>query len=422
MDGEFVSGEYFRGLAVNPAAGRLIIPDDDQAGAPAVAVLSFPYSQRRFGDAASAPGQSILINNVPFTIVGVAPPGFFGVDPAAAPDFYLPLHTNLLLPLRSGVSDAKGYLDQNYYWLEMMARLRPGVTLTQAQAALGPAFHQWVESTANDREKANLPELLVREGASGLDTLRRQYSKPLFVLLAMVALILAIACANIASLLLARAAARRREMAVRLSMGAGRFRVIRQLLTESVLLASTGGALGILFAIWGIRLLTLLLANGSEDFTLHPTLNWHVLGAALALSLLTGLLFGLAPALQSTRVDVMPALKEARAGQPGSRRSWWHISLRRVLVVGQIAISLLLLVAAGLFVRTLSNLQSDPVGIQPRKRAVVPAERAAGRPPRSGNLHVLQRPSKVPSPRFPVCAAPAPRILRCSDRAPGRVR
>ncbi len=362
VDGEFVSGEYFRGLAVNPAAGRLIIPDDDQAGAPAVAVLSFPYSQRRFGDAASAPGQSILINNVPFTIVGVAPPGFFGVDPAAAPAFYLPLHTNLVLPLRSGVSDAKGYLDQNYYWLEMMARLRPGVTLTQAQAALGPAFHQWVETTANDREKANLPELQVREGASGLDTLRRQYSKPLFVLLAMVALILGIACANIASLLLARAAARRREMAVRLSMGAGRFRVIRQLLTESVLLASTGGALGILFAIWGIRLLTLLLANGSEDFTLHPTLNWHVLAAALALSLLTGLLFGLAPALQSTRVDVMPALKEARAGQSGPRRSWWHISLRRVLVVGQIAISLLLLVAAGLFVRTLSNLQRIQLG------------------------------------------------------------
>lgn len=360
--GEFVSGDYFRGLEVSPAAGRLIIPDDDRVGAPAIVVLSFAFSQRRFSDAAGAPGQSILINNVPFTVAGVAPPGFFGVDPAAAPDFYIPLHTNLLLPLRAKATDPQVYLDQNYYWLEMMARLRPGVSLTQAQAALGPVFHRWVATTANDRERSTLPELLIREGATGLNTLRRQYSKPLYVLLAMVGLILAIACANIANLLLARATARRREMAVRLSMGAGRFRVIRQLLTESVLLAGIGGALGVAFAIWGIRFLTLLLANGREDFTLHPHLNWHVLGAAVALSLLTGLLFGLAPALQATRVDVMPALKETRAGQPGSQHSSRRASLSQMLVATQIGISLLMLVAAGLFVRTLSNLQSIQLG------------------------------------------------------------
>jgi predicted permease len=340
----------------------VIIPDDDRAGATPIAVLSFAFSQRRFGDAASAPGQSILINNVPFTVAGVAPPGFFGVDPAAAPDFYIPLHTNLLLPLRARATDPQVYLEQNYYWLEMMARLRPGVSLTQAQAALGPAFHQWVASTANDRERATLPELLIREGATGLNTLRRQYSKPLYVLLAMVGLILAIACANIANLLLARAAARRREMAVRLSMGAGRFRVIRQLLTESVLLASMGGALGVAFAMWGIRFLTFLLANGREDFTLHPTLNWHVLGVVSLVSILTGLLFGLAPALQSTRVDVIPALKEARMGQPAARHSFRGASLSQLLVVTQIGISLLMLVAAGLFVRTLSNLQSIQLG------------------------------------------------------------
>ena len=162
----------------------------------------------------------------------------------------------------------------------------------------------------------------------------------------MVALILAIACANIANLLLARATARRREMAVRLSIGAGRFRVIRQLLTESVLLASIGGAAGVAFAIWGIRFLTFLLANGSEDFVLHPTLNWKVLAAAAALSLLTGLIFGLAPALQATRVDVIPALKEARAGQTSSRHGFRRISVSQGLVASQIGISLLMLVAA----------------------------------------------------------------------------
>ena len=362
-NGEFVSGDYFRGLAVTPAAGRMILPDDDRGGAPAIVVLSFPFSQRRFGDVGNAPGQSILINNIPFTVVGVAPPGFFGVDPAAAPDFYIPLRAGLLLRLRFGASDASVYLDQNYYWLEMMARLRPGVSLSQAQAALGPLFHQWVDSTAaSERERVLLPDLLIREGATGLNTLRRQYSKPLYVLLGMVALILAIACANIANLLLARATARRREMAVRLSIGAGRLRVIRQLLTESVLLASIGGAVGVAFAIWGIRFLTLLLANGNPNFTLQPDLNWHVLGAAVTLSLVTGLLFGLAPALQSTRVDLMPALKETRAGQPGSQRSFRRASLSQMLVATQIGISLLMLVAAGLFAQTLSNLQSIQLG------------------------------------------------------------
>jgi macrolide transport system ATP-binding/permease protein len=362
--GEYVSGDYFGGLAVPPASGRVIIPDDDRVGAPAVAVLSYAYSQRRFGDAASAPGQSILINNVAFTVAGVTPPGFSGVNPGTAPDFYVPLHSNFLLR-QGGPGDlAKDYLDRNYYWIEMMARLRPGVSLRQAQATLGPVFHQWVAGTAtNDKERAHLPVLLLREGASGLDTLRRTYSEPLYVLLAIVGLILAIACANIANLLLARATARRREMAVRLSMGAGRSRVIRQLLTESLWLASIGGALGVLFAIWGMRFLTVLLVNGREDFMLHPDLNWHVLVVALTLTMITGLLFGLAPALQATRVDVMPALKDRGTGLPASpRHSSRRASLSQILVVSQIAISLLMLVAAGLFTRTLSNLQSIQLG------------------------------------------------------------
>ena len=313
----------FRGLAVSPASGRLIFSDDDRAAAPPAAVVSFAFSQKRFGGPAAATGQSILIDNVPFTVIGVTPPEFFGVDPAASPDFYLPMHTNLLLD--AGVSWASTpprYLEQNYYWIEIMGRLRPGVSLVQAQATLAPPFHHWVASTAsNDRERANLPGLLLKEGGGGLDSLRRRYSKPLYVLLALAGMILAIACANIANLLLARAAARRREMAVRLSMGAGRLRLVRQLLTESMLLGSLGGIAGVAFAVWGIRFLTLLLANGQENFTLHAELNWHVLGAALALSLLTGVLFGLAPAIQATarRRNAGPERTVARANHLPAR-------------------------------------------------------------------------------------------------------
>ena len=183
-------------------------------------------------------------------------------------------------------------------------------------------------------------------------------------ILALVGLILAIACANIANLLLARSAARSREMAVRLSLGAGRMRVVRQLLTESVVLALAGGALGVLFAIWGIRFLTALMANGEDNFTLRADLNWHVLGVTLGLSLLTGLLFGLAPAVQAVRIDLTPALKSARSSAPRASfgRGWRRIGLSRILVASQVAISLLLLVAAGLFVHTLSNLQSINLG------------------------------------------------------------
>src|SRR5205809_3425389 len=313
----------------------------------------FATSQNRFGGPPNAIGQSILVDNIPFTVIGVAPPEFFGVDPEVAPDLYLPLHTNLLV---DGTGAARMYSDGNFYWIEMMGRLRPGVSMAQAQAVLAPRFHQWVATTATtDGERAKLPALILNPGAAGLGSLRRRYSRPLYVLLAMVALILAITCANIANLLLARAAARRREMAVRLSLGAGRFRVVRQLLTESLMLASLGGALGVLFAIWAVRSLTLLFSHGQENFTLHAELNWNVLGVTAALSVVCGLLFGLAPAIQSTRPDVMPALKNGRGGGP--RRRAQH-----VLVVAQIAMSFLILVAAGLFVRTLNKLHSVQLG------------------------------------------------------------
>ena len=369
--GEYVSGDFFRGLAVSPAAGRLIVADDDRVGAAPVAVLSRGYCESHFGDAASATGQQILINNVPFTVIGVTPSGFFGVDPAAAPQVYLPMHASLRLRFDPGAGRA--YRDPNYYWVEMMGRLRPGVALEQAQAALAGPFAHWVATTAtNDDERANLPVLRLTDGAGGLDSLRRQYAKPLYLLLAMVGLILAIACANTANLLLARAAARRREMAVRLSLGAGRWRVVRQLLTESVLLASLSGALGILMAVVGIRVLTSWLANGQEGFSLHAELNWHVFLVTLALSFLCGVLFGLVPALQSTRPALMPMLRDRSVSEPRGRvrDRVPRLNVTQALVVAQMAISLFLLVAAGLFVQTLANLQAISLGFN-RERVLL---------------------------------------------------
>jgi predicted permease len=361
---EYVSGNYFSGLGVSPAAGRLIAPDDDRAGAPAVAVISYALSEARFGGPAAAAGHAVLLDNIPFTVIGVTPPEFFGADPNAVPAVYVPMHANLLLQA-GDKSDPPGayYTDPNYDWVVPMARLRPGVTAAQAQAVVATAYAQWKAATDPKRKNADLPTLIVKPSAGGLDSLRRAYARPLFVLLGLVGLILAIACANIANLLLARASARTREIAVRLSIGAGRSRVVRQLLTESLLLSGLGGALGVAFAMWSIHFLAVLLSHGRGDlpFALAVSLNWRVLSAMAALTILTGVLFGLAPAIQGTRIDLTPALKPVRARGSlvhGGRR----IGVGRVLVVAQIVFTLLILVAAGLFLRTLSNLESIRLG------------------------------------------------------------
>jgi len=360
--GSFVSGNFASGLGVPPAAGRMLDPNDDVPGAPPNLVLSYAYWQRRFGGNPSAIGQSILVSGQPYTIVGVAAPGFFGVDPGASPSFYLAMHKLPSFMLRPDEEERRRFLDNNFYWIEMMGRLRPGVTLAQAQAVLGAQFRAFAASTAAKPEDAKiLPELALEEGGSGLDSLRRQYSKPLFILMTMVGLILAIACANLANLLLARSSARRREMAVRLSLGAGRARILRQMLTESVCLSVLGGVLGLAVGYSGVQFITWLLANGREDFTLRASLNWPVLGFTFALSLLAGMLFGLAPAVQATRTDHATALKESRAGQPRGHRIL-RIRLGHLLVAGQMAVSLLLIIGAGLFVRTLTNLHSVELG------------------------------------------------------------
>ena len=358
---EFVSGNFFSGLGIVPAAGRLIGDSDDPAGASQVAVLSYYYWRDRFAADPAAIGQTVRINYIPFTIAGVAAPEFFGVAPGSAPVVYVPIANRPSLARNYGNEHDTMFIDAHFYWADMMGRLRPGVTLARAQAELAARFHQFaLASAGNDKERADLPALWLEEGGSGVDSLRRQYSKPLFVLMTMVAFILAIACANIANLLLARATARRREIAVRLSLGASRLRVVRQLLTESLMLALPGGILGLGVAAAGIRFLIWLLAGGREDFSLHATLDWRILAFTIAVAFATGIVFGLAPAIEATRVDITPALKETRASAPRGRGR--RIGLSQFLVVSQIALSLLLVLGAALFVRTLANLHSVEIG------------------------------------------------------------
>jgi macrolide transport system ATP-binding/permease protein len=368
-EGEYVSGNYFGAIGAPPTAGRLIGNEDDKAGVNAIAVISYRLWRQHFNGAPNVLGQTILVNRKLFTIVGVAASEFYGVNPRSSPAIFLPLHSLAYLDPRAQKGD--WFQERNNYWLEMMGRLHPGVTLRQAEAAMAGRFQLFVAPTAvNDKERANLPGLWLQEGGAGIDSLRRQYSRPLYVLLAMTGLILAIACANIANLLLSRATARRREIAVRLSLGAGRWRIVRQLLTESILVALLGGLLGLFVAALGIRFLTWLLANGQENFTLRVGIDARILFFAMVVSVATGIVFGLVPAIQATNVDVTPALKESRGAALRVRRFGLPFGLSHVLVAGQIALSLLLVIAAGLFVKTLLKLHSVSIGFNTEKLLV----------------------------------------------------
>jgi macrolide transport system ATP-binding/permease protein len=355
VTGHMVSGDYFRGIGLSQAAGRLLLPDDDRDRA-AVAVVSHGFSTRHFESVDQAVGSSVRINNQPFTVVGVAPQSFYGAEPGSAPDVYVPLNTEGLL--REDMAARRG--NPNFYFMEIMGRLAEGVPLEAAQAALEVRFRNFVAATATrEAQLSNLPELVVMDGARGLDTLRLDYSRASYALMAMSGLILLIGCANIANLLLARAFSRRREIAVRLSLGAGRLQVVRQLLTESVLLSMAGGLVGVVFAFQGIRALNLLMAGADDNLVLRAGLNANVLIFLFVLSVSTGLLFGVVPALRATRVDAFTALGGIRTAV-GHQVS--DSRFGQALVVAQIILSLVLLVGAGLFVRTLTNWRSLELG------------------------------------------------------------
>jgi predicted permease len=349
---QLVSGEYFQVLGVNAVVGRTLTAADNQTpGAHPVAVLSYGFWQRRFAGDVSIVGKSITLKEQPFTIIGVTMPGFFGEAVGRAPDIWAPL---MMQPsLYRGMS----YLgDANLGWLRILARLRPGAREEQARVDLATVLGQ-IKSEAGELAVStrNIEKIELFPGHRGLAELRNSYSKPLRVLMVVVALVLLIACANVANLLLARTTARQREVAIRLAIGARRFRLIRQFLTESVLLAAAGGMLGLLFAWWGSRLLLILVSGDADPIPIDVTPNARILGFTVAVSLLTALLFGLAPALIVTRQDVNAALKATATVRP-------RLSLSRPLVIAQVALSLVLLTGAGLFVRTLHNLRSLDLG------------------------------------------------------------
>lgn len=369
VQGRFVTGNYFSVLGVPAFRGRTFTADDDRPGAAPFVVISHDYWRRRFSADPGAIGRTILLNGYPFTIVGVTPPEFFGEVVGTSTDLWIPAM------MQPQANPGRNYLDGwGVNWLLLMGRLKPGVSIEQARGSMEALFSRIVANRAGGAIAADLlPDdltklrLEVTPGGAGFSHLRSRFSRPLSTLMAIVALVLLIACANVANLLLERATGRRKEISVRLALGAGRGRLVRQLLTESLLLAGLGGALGVLFAFWAdAALLGLIGVSRSGALDLRP--NLHVLAFTAAVALLTGILFGLAPAVRATRVELAPALKESSRNVAGPVRRRWPLG--KVLVVAQFAISLLLLIGAGLFVRTLVNLQRLDLGF-PREGLVM---------------------------------------------------
>jgi predicted permease len=356
--GQIVSGNYFSTLGVHAPIGRAFGEADDQPGATPVCVIGDGYWRRRFGGDRSVVGQLVTIGGSPFTIVGVTPREFFGLQPGFAIDFWVPLVAEPLVVRRSA-SKLPAVAAPDYWWLQIMGRLKPGVSERQARAGLDVIFRHSVTDGVTYVIDGHLviPSLELVPGSRGLDELRRQFSRPLLILMAMVGLVLLIACANVANLLLARATSRKKEIGVRLSLGASRGRLIRQLFTESLLLASFGTALGLAFAWWGSSLLVTFLSPPGRPLSLTVTPDLRIMVFAIVACIFTALLFGLAPAFRATRVDLAPALKNGAQGSGQLR-----LGLGKILVVGQAALSLVLVFGAILFVRTLVNLESLNAG------------------------------------------------------------
>jgi predicted permease len=350
LDGDFVTGNYFDVLGVSAIAGRTFRADDDQPGRQAVAVISYRYWDRRFGRQASAIGKTVYLADTPCVIIGVTRPGFFGRRVAGnSADIVAPMFVQ------------RGVALKDHDEVSIMARLNAGVSTEQARAELDVLYRQTLLERAARTQRTEVNRIELNPGIRGTSDGNGWFETELRILAGVTGITLLIACVNIANLLLARAAGRQREIAVRLSIGAGRGRLIRQLLTESALLAMAGGALGLLFAKAGVRVLLAVLSYGRSPVPFDLGLDLRVLSFAAAISILTGILFGLAPALAAARVDLIPMLKGSERGLE-SQHSRWRTG--HVLVVAQVALSLVLLIGSGLMIRSLKALYDVDFGFE----------------------------------------------------------
>ncbi len=359
--GEFISGNYYEGLEIVPALGRPIQPQDDGvAGTAPVALISDQYWARRFGRSPSVIGKVVELNRTPVTVVGVNPPGFTGAsNPHESPDFFLPFSMQpQILPNNEG----EILTESKVWWMQVMGRVKPGVSDSTATAALDVVLNQAVRDKMTVGKDETIPRLILDPGNRGLNFARARYGQPTMILMALAGFVLLLACANLANLLLARASARQREMSVRLALGAGRLRIVRQVMTESLLLASLGGATGMFLGYLGRDIIPHLLSDSWEPTPFVAHFGWQILAFCTGVSLLSGFLFGLAPAWQASRTNVNSGVREGARATMNRTRGL----VGKSLVVFQVSLSLVLVAAAGLFVRTLMNLSSVDPGFQPQ--------------------------------------------------------
>jgi predicted permease len=364
-NGELVTGNYFTVLEVEPAMGRVFGAEDETApGANSVVVLSYGYWKRRFGLDPGILNKQLVVNGHPLTVVGVSRVGFTGVQVGQAPDLFIPITLKAQM-----TPNWDGLADRDDHWLAMIGRLKSGMSVSKAEAGIAPTYHAMLE-TESPAKKSNPKtrqefldrKLILDPGSKGRPILQHETKAPLLALMGMVGLVLMIACANLASLLVARGEARQREIALRLALGAGRWRLIRQLVAESLLLAVVGGAAGVVLASWSLNVIVRAIPEDAATSSITPQLDYRVLIFAAVISIFTGIVFGLGPALRASRANIQTILKDQGSSVSAGRA---NVRVRKFLLAGQIALTAVLLAAAGLFAHSLLNLNRQDLGVRP---------------------------------------------------------